>query len=187
MKMDHLAKSLLLDECGRPLDARIRDALSTLAGRFARDFEKIRDEAVITSLFEKAGCAIAKYEDEKGPVERLHSFAWVTLRNLAVSWMRDPANRVELTSVDGEQSSGFLGDRSAHRGTVEEIETDILLKQILSSLSPAEREMVILRQAGFSSQEIAVKRGSSVSAVNTMMCRLKKRLSTVLPKPSRSL
>ena len=47
--------------------------------------------------------------------------------------------------------------------------------------------MVILRQAGFSSQEIAVKRGSSVSAVNTMMCRLKKRLSTVLPKPSRSL
>lgn len=181
MKIDHLAKSPLIDDSGSPLDPRVRLALSGLTARFAREFASIRDAAVVASLFEKAGGAIARHEEVKGPVERLPAFAWIVLRNLAVSWIRSPAGRVELASISGRSGDQFIGNRKSERGTADEIQSDILLRQILSTLSTAEREVVILRKAGFTSKEIAAKRGGSVSAVNTMMCRLKKRLAAVLP------
>ena len=123
--MDHLAKLPLLDESGRPLDARIQSALASLKRRFAREFEQIRDEAVIASIFESAGRSIEKREERNGPIERLYGFAWVVLKNAALSHLRSPSGRIEALSAFGPNGIRLLEDRHAIRGSPEQIEREV--------------------------------------------------------------
>ena len=83
--MEYLRKLRLLDEHGNPLDARIDGVLGGLLQKFRRRFPTIQDEIELTNVFEEAAQKIEKRERLAGPIEKLHAYAWVTLRSLGLS------------------------------------------------------------------------------------------------------
>jgi DNA-directed RNA polymerase specialized sigma24 family protein len=61
-------------------------------------------------------------------------------------------------------------------GSAEQIERDILLREIEGCLTPEEARIFHLKALGFSSDEIARHRGSSVNSVDKVMSRLKQKI-----------
>src|SRR6266542_702349 len=92
--MEHLRKLRLLDENGKPLGTRVEGVLERLLPRFQRQFPTFRDEVTLTEVFEEAGRRIVTREERSGPIEKLHGYAWVTLRSVATSWMRRGSSRL---------------------------------------------------------------------------------------------
>ena len=60
-------------------------------------------------------------------------------------------------------------------GSVEQIERDILLREIEAHLTADEARVFHLKSLGFSSDEIANLRGSSVNSVDKAMSRIKRK------------
>ena len=60
-------------------------------------------------------------------------------------------------------------------GSVEQIERDILLREIEAHLTAEEAWIFHLKSLGFSSEEIAKPRGSSVNSVDKVMSRMKQK------------
>jgi len=75
-----------------------------------------------------------------------------------------------------QDAQALLGGAPATYGTPEEIERNILLREVLATLTEEERLICILKKAGFSSQEIADRRGSSAAAVDTLLSRIKQKV-----------
>src|SRR6516164_3929971 len=93
--MEFSTGSPLLDAFGQPLPDHIQHVLGDLKPRFRRKFSMIRDEVVVTDVLEEAGQRIVDHEATYGAVESLHGFAWVVLRNVAISTLRRPRHLLE--------------------------------------------------------------------------------------------
>ena len=177
--MEHLHLGLL-DSDGKPLTDRIQRALTRLLPRLRRQFPLLQDEVALTEVMEEAGRRIALRETRGGPIDKLHGYAWVTIRSVATSRMRRGSIRLIQKTLEPEASHAQLAAAPAASGTVEEIERAILLREVLDKLSPEEKLVCIWKKAGFSSQEIADHQGRSVTAIDTLFSRAKAKLRKAL-------
>lgn len=179
--MEHLRHFRLLDEHGKPLDSRIEDVLNRLLRKFLKRFPSLRDDLTVTEVFEEAGRKIANRERATGWIERLHGYAWVTLRNAGTSWLRRGSTQIAQHTLSADDSDAALAAMPAGRGTVEEIERGILMEEVMAHLSPEERLVLFLKiKAGFSSEQVARFRGTSVNAVDIIFSRTKRKISRLL-------
>jgi DNA-directed RNA polymerase specialized sigma24 family protein len=90
--------------------------------------------------------------------------------------MRGGASRLDQLTVNSQDAHTLIGGAVATYGTPEEIERHILLREVLATLTEEERLICILKKAGFSSQEIAARRGGSAAAVDTLISRIKQKV-----------
>lgn len=174
--MEQLPTPHLLDEQGQPLSPRIDDALRRLFRKFRKKYPFIRDETEVVEIFEKAGSNIALREAQQGPITKLHGFAWVTLKNVTVSWLRRGSVRVRLASIGGEDSSALLSITPAQEGTPEQIEKAIKLRETREALKEDEWLVCHLKLQGYSAREVGQQRGSSSAAANMVFSRAIRKL-----------
>src|SRR5688500_18659930 len=178
--MEHLRTIGLLDSDGRPFHPRIERVLIQLFTRLRREFPALQDEVTLAEVMEEAGRRIRAREERGGEVERLHGYAWVTVRSVATSRMRLGSTRLIQRSIEPEAAGARLSASRATVGTAEDVERRLLLRELLAKLSREERLVCLWKQAGFSSQEIADHQGRSVEAVDTMFSRAKQKLRMAL-------
>jgi RNA polymerase sigma factor (sigma-70 family) len=183
--MDRPPQFRILDENGQPVSPRIESALVSLVRRLQRDFSIFCDDGVLIETLEEAGRSIAQREAQLGPVERLHSYAWVTLRNLANSRMRGGPGRIVQQTLASEEAQALLVATPARRGTAEEIERRVLLREVLEALTKEERLICLWKKKGLSSREIAARRGGSAAAVDALLTRIRRKVRT-LTEPAAS-
>lgn len=179
--MERLAKKNLglVDAQGTPLSAPIQRALCDLVPRFRREFPTLHDDAVITDILEEAGCRIAEQEKRGTPIERLNAYAWVALRRTAVSRLRRSSMRLASATLGSEQSEAALANVASRLGSAEQIEREIFLEEALSQLSDEERDVVVLKTLGFSSEEIAVSCKADPSRVDSLFHRAKQKIRRI--------
>lgn len=184
--MEHLRTLGLLDSSGKPFAPRIERALGRLLPRLRRQFPALHDDVVLTEVMEEAARRIASREEQAGPIEKLHGYAWVTIRNIATSRMRTGRTRIIQHTLESEAGHAILASVPASSGTVDEIERSILLRELLDTLTHEERQICAWKKAGFSSDQIARHQGRTVLAVDTTFSRIKGKLreSLGLRKPS---
>lgn len=178
--MDHMRALGLLDSNGKPLDDRIERVLAGLLPKLRRRFPNLQDEVALTEVMEEAGRRIAGREARGGPIERLHGYAWVTVRSVATSHMRRPATRLIQHTLASEASQEHIALAPAQYGSPEQMERDILLREALDTLSHEERMVCLWKKAGFSAQEIASTLGRSVPSVDTLFSRAKQKIRQAL-------
>jgi RNA polymerase sigma factor (sigma-70 family) len=178
--MDHSSKFTVLDESGRPIDPRIEHALVSLVPRFRRHYPAFRDDLSIIDILEEAGRKIRVREERRGAIERLHAYAWVTLRTIAASRLRRGEGRLARRTVAAEGGAAAIDGTPARDGGPEEIERSILLRELLERLSPDERLVCMWKKAGYTSQEIGDHRGTSAGAVDTMLSRIRQKVRELM-------
>jgi RNA polymerase sigma factor (sigma-70 family) len=178
--MEHRARIGLLDEAGRPFGPHVDEVLRSFLSKLARDFPALRDEAELAEVLEVAGRKIVERERRDGPIEKLHAFAWVAVRNEATSRLRRGSMRIARATVTGEDAENALSTSHAHVGTPEQIEADILMQELLAQLTPEERLVCAWKRLGFSSKEIAQQQGTTVERVNTFFHRVKQKIRGTL-------
>lgn len=171
----------LINSDGQPFDGRITRVLQKIAPRLRREFPALEDDVVVTEVLEEAGRRIVRQETKAGPVEKLHGFAWVTIRNVAKSRLK--TGREQITRLEA-RGDVFTLPLVAQEGSPEQIERDLLLKEALASLSEEERQICMWKQLGFSTEEIAREQQRSPGAVDTMFCRAKQKLRDMLARPA---
>ena len=176
----------LLDSDGTPFPPRLERVLTQLAARLRREFPALHDEVTVTEVIEEAGRRISRREQRAGPVEKLHGYAWVVIRSVATSHLRLGSTRVMQKTLGSEASSARLAAAPCRTGTAEDIERQVLLRELLAKLSREERLICLWKQAGFSSQEIADHRQRSVVSVDTIFSRAKQKIRRVLGAPDRA-
>ena len=177
--MEHLQAPRLLDERGNPLSTRIETALRSLVPRFRKQFPTVQDELELTEILEKAGTRIARRERQSGPLDKLHAYAWATLRSVFMSWMRRGSHRLTHRTVGSEQSHAILTTLPAQSGTPEQIEQHVLWREAREHLSDWEWTVCSMKIMGYSSAEIGRPRGSSSAAVDMVFSRAKEKLRVV--------
>jgi len=154
--------------------------LNELLPKFRRRFPFLQDDAVAHEVLEEAGQRIASYEERSGSIKKLHGFAWVTVRNVGRSRMRRPSSLVDQATLGPMESAAALSRLPSEVGNQQQIELDILLRQLLDQLTPQERMVALWRKAGFSSKQVAEHLGLTVSAVDTMLFRIRQKLRSSL-------
>jgi RNA polymerase sigma factor (sigma-70 family) len=170
----------LVDSTGRPLPAHIEGVLTRLLPRLRRQFPMLQDDTSLVEVVEEAGRRLCAREGRGGPIEKLHGYAWVTLRSVATSHMRRGSIRLIQSTLEPEASREQIASVPAECGSATRIERDILLREALDTLTPEEKLVCIWKKAGFSSQEIAKFRGRSVVAVDTLFSRAKQKVRSAL-------
>lgn len=178
--MEHMRTLGLLDSNGKPLTDRIREALTGLLPKLRRQFPTLRDDVAVAEVIEEAGRRIASREERAGPIEQLHAYAWVTIRSVATSHLRKPANRLIRDTVGSKAAEIHLAALHASHGSAEQIERDLLIREAMEALSEDERVVCMWKAAGHSAQEIATLQGRSVVAVDTLFSRAKQKLRQAL-------
>jgi len=181
--VEFLARTALLDETGQPLSSHVQQTLRDLAPRLQRFLPTLTDEVLLTEILEEAGRKIRHHEEHVGPIEKLHAYAWVTVKRVATSRMRRSAMRIAKATVESEQTDDVIGTLRANVGSQEQIEADILLEEMLSHMTPEERMLCMWKRLGYSSREIAKEQGTSIERVNTFFFRLKRKIRGVLREP----
>ena len=156
--MEHLQAPRLLDERGNPLSTRVESALRSLVPKFRRQFPAVQDELDLTEILEKAGHRIAAREQRSGPIEKLHAYAWVTLRSVVMSWMRRSSHRLTQQTISSDAAEALLSTLPASSGTAKQIEQHVLLHEAMQSLSEGEWIVCNLKMMGYSSEQIARRR-----------------------------
>jgi RNA polymerase sigma factor (sigma-70 family) len=179
--MEHLRTIGLLDSNGKPLAERIQRVLAYLLPKLRRQYPALReDEIALTEVLEEAGRRIAMREERGGPIEKLHGYAWVTIRCVATSHMRRASTQLIQKTVAAEASDALIAALPAVSGSPEEIERNILMREVSEHLSQEEWVTCLLKLEGFTSQEIAKRHGRSVVAVDTLFSRAKEKLRKAL-------
>ena len=179
--MAHSGKFVLLDAGGKPLDPRIEAVLNDLAPRLRRQFPLLsKDEVVLVDILEEAGRRLTDREKRFGSIEKLHGYAWVTMRRVAAARMRRGAMRLERATLEADDSGAVLSSLASDMGSEEAIERGILLKQVLATLSPEERVLCMWKRAGLSGREIADRLGTSAHAADMLFYRIKEKVRTAL-------
>ena len=79
--------------------------------RLRRQFPALQDEVALTEVMEEAGRRIASREERGGPIEKLHGYAWVTVRSVATSHMRRGSIRLIQKTLDSEASHAQIAVR----------------------------------------------------------------------------
>ena len=174
--MESLRKYGLLDEHGKPLDERLLKALSDLLPRFRRRFPAIQDEVEITEVFEEAARRIEKRERQAGPIDKLRGYAWKALESIGVSTQRRGSMQIRFNSVEPRTGPEIVSRLRAWDGSVEEIERGILLRELEAHMTAEEAWIFQQKALGYSSEDIAKLRGSSVNSVDKVMSRLKHKI-----------
>jgi DNA-directed RNA polymerase specialized sigma24 family protein len=174
--MESLRKLGLLDQQGKPLDDRLLAVLARLFPRFRRRFPALQDEAELTEVFEEAARRIARKEQRSGPLESLWGYAWTALESVGVSWERKGETQVRFRSVDSQTSPAIVAQLRAWDGSVEQIEREILLREFVAHLTPDEASMLEEKSMGFSTADIAKRRGCSENAVDQAMSRIRHKI-----------
>jgi RNA polymerase sigma factor (sigma-70 family) len=177
--MENMRTLGLLDSNGKPLAERIQRALTGLLPKVRRQFPTLRDDLALAEVVEEAGRRIASRE-ERGPIEHLHAYAWVTLRSVATSHARKPSNRLTRDTFGSKAAEIHLAGIQASHGSPEQIERDILMREAMETLSEEERVVCMWKTAGFSAQEIAKFQRRSVVAVDTLFSRAKQKIRQAL-------
>jgi RNA polymerase sigma factor (sigma-70 family) len=181
-EMNDASRPVLVGEDGKPLDHKIQVALHRMMRRIVRQFPALQDEVALVEVMEEAGRRIASREGRSGPLEKLHGYAWVTVRSVATSFMRRSATRLLQKTIDPDASEALLTSAPAVKNTPQDIEQQILLREVLNKLSDDERRICIWKKAGFSSEEIASHLGRSVAGVDTIFSRAKAKLRRLLTR-----
>lgn len=179
-EMNDASRPALVGDDGKPIEDRIQAALYRMMPRIVRQFPALQDEVALVEVMEEAGRRIAGREERSGPLEKLHGYAWVTLRSVAMSYMRRSATRLLQKTVDPAASEALLSSVPAVTSTAHDIEQQILLREVLNRLTVAQRRICIWKRAGFSSEEIASQLGCTVGAVDTIFSRAKAKLRRLL-------
>jgi DNA-directed RNA polymerase specialized sigma24 family protein len=177
--MEHLRTIGLLDSDGQPFHPRIERVLIQLLPRLRREFPLLQDEVGLAEIMEEAGRRI-RHREERGPIERLHGYAWVTVRSIVMSRMRLGSAKLDQKTLDSEAGSARLLATPTSRGTAAEVEQRILLGELLRTLSREERMICLWKKAGFSSQEIALQQQRTVVAIDTIFSRAKEKIRKAL-------
>lgn len=177
--MEHLRTIGLLDSDGQPFQPRIERVLLKLFPRLRREFPALQDEVGLAEVMEEAGRRI-RHREERGPIERLHGYAWVTVRSIAMSRMRLGSSKLDQKTLDPEAGNARLLATPTSRGTAAEVEQAVLLRELLRTLSREERMICLWKKAGFSSQEIALHQRRTVVAVDTIFSRAKLKIRKAL-------
>lgn len=105
--MEHLRTIGLLDSDGQPFHPRIECVLLQLLPRLRREFPSLQDEVGLAEIMEEAGRRI-RHREERGPLERLHGYAWVTVRSIATSRMRLGSSKLHQKTVDSDAGNARL-------------------------------------------------------------------------------
>ena len=174
--MENLRKLGFLDADGKPLDDRLSKVLNALLPRFRRRFPAIQDDVEVTEVFEEAARRITKRERASGPIEKLGGYAWKALESIGVSLQRRGSMQIRFNRVESRTGPDIVSQLRAWDGSVDEIERGILLRQLEEHMTPEEKWIFNLKAFGYSSEEIAKLRGSSVNSVDKVMSRLKHKI-----------
>ena len=84
--------------------------------------------------------------------------------------------QIRVNRVESRTGPDIVSQLRAWDGSVEEIERGILLRQLEEHMTPEEKWIFNLKAFGYSSEEIAKLRGSSVNSVDKVMSRLKQKI-----------
>jgi DNA-directed RNA polymerase specialized sigma24 family protein len=174
-----------LDGDGNPLDERIQSVLRTLRLRFRRQLPRLDDDLFVTEVFEEGGRRIVAHEAEHGRVEDLEAFAWTVVLNVARSRLARSSMRLVTETLSSAASDAVIQGLHARDGTREQIESDILVQEILAHLTPQERDLYFRRAWGHSSREIARACGTTAGNVNTLVYRMNLKIRDLL-QPTRT-
>jgi len=177
--MEHLRTIGLLDSDGQPFHPRIERVLIQLLPRLRREFPSLQDEVGIAEIMEEAGRRI-RHRESRGPIDRLHGYAWVTVRSIATSRMRLGSYKLHQKTLDSDAGNARLLATPTSRGTAAEVEQAVLLRELLQTLSREERMICLWKKAGFSSQEIALHQRRTVVAIDTIFSRAKQKIRKAL-------
>jgi DNA-directed RNA polymerase specialized sigma24 family protein len=177
--MEHLRTIGLLDSDGQPFRPHIERVLIQLLPRLRREFPLLQDEVSLAEVMEEAGRRI-RHREERGPIERLHGYAWVTVRSIATSRMRQGSSKLHQKTLDSDAGNARLLATPSSRGTAAEVEQSVLLRELLRTLSREERMICLWKKAGFSSQEIALHQRRTVVAIDTIFSRAKQKIRKAL-------
>lgn len=178
--MEYPGSSGLLDSNGEPFPDHIQRALVRLSPRLRREFPVLQDDVTLTEVMEEAARRIVARETRRGPIERLHGFAWITVRNIATSRVSRGSMRLIQETLDATAGAARLAVLPSTSGRVEDIERQVLFAQILRPLSSDERTIVLLRRAGYSSAEIAWVQERTVDAIDKVLSRAKQKIRRAL-------
>ena len=178
--MESLRKLGLLDAEGKPVEDRVSRILNALLPRFRRRFPALRDDVEVTEVFEEAARRIAKRERASGPIEKLGGYAWKALESIGVSLQRRSSMQVRFNSIEPRTGEDVVSRLRAWDGSVEEIERGILLRELEAQMTSEEAWIFDQKALGFSSEEIARLRGSSVNSVDKAMSRLKQKIHALI-------
>ncbi|HEU4694291.1 MAG TPA: hypothetical protein VFS23_38250 [Vicinamibacterales bacterium] len=144
-----------------------------------REFPSLQDEVGLAEIMEEAGRRI-RHRERRGPIERLHGYAWVTVRSIATSRMRLGSSKLHQKTLDSDAGNARLLATPTSRGTAAEVEQAVLLRELLQTLSREERMICLWKKAGFSSQEIALHQRRTVVAIDTIFSRAKQKIRKAL-------
>jgi DNA-directed RNA polymerase specialized sigma24 family protein len=175
-----LGTHVLVDDIGNPLSRRLQHVLGAIPLRLRKRFPAFGDDLFVTDVLEEAGRRIVARERASGPVADLDAFAWVTVLNVARSRMRHPSMRLASSMLGSAESQTVLGTLPSTQGSPEQIEADILVREVLAQLSSEERSLCFLKQEGLSSREIARKWSTSIARVNILFYRVKRKIRHAL-------
>lgn len=190
--MEHLRKPGLLDGSGKPFDAHIDDVLSRLLPRLRREFPSLLDDVVLVEVLEEAGRRLAHREQRSGRIEKINGYAWVTIRSIATSRLRQGQARLLQRTVGSDAGDAALSHTAAMHGSPEQIEKGIILREVLALLTRDEQRICLWKLMGFSSQEIAKRRGTTVNAVDLLFFHAKEKIRHTVgvqhsePEPNRT-
>jgi hypothetical protein len=98
----------------------------------------------------------------------------------SIPWLRRDANRVVHRSVDSESSKALLSTLPAQFGSLEAIEQGILIRAAMAHLTEDEWVVCNLKMMGFSDEQIAERRGSTIAATKMVFSRAKRKLRRLL-------
>ena len=102
------------------------------------------------------------------------------MRTVAISRMRRGSLRLIQKTLDSHVSAAVLAATPAAVGSANQIERQILMREIRAKLSDDEWDLFIWKINGHSSREIAQYQGRTVTAVDTIFSRVKQRLRNTL-------
>lgn len=173
--MESVAKDTLLDADGRPLDPRIQAVLRELVPRFRRRFLTLRDEVLITEIFEVAGRRIAEHKATFDSADNPQAFAFRILRTAALERLRHSSMRLERATFGSDAGQSVIDSQPSRYGTSEQIEAHILLDEHLARLTDQERELCMWKKWGHKSREIARELGTSPGYVDNLFYRIKRK------------
>lgn len=169
----------LVDARGIPFPDSIQEVLETLVPRLLRQFSHLNDPVLLVEVLEEAGERILRCQRERGNLRRPYGFAWVTVRNVALSRLSLSRVKMVQRTVSADDAAVHLAALQARDAGPAAIEQSILLREAFAQLSPEEQRVFAWKQAGFSTAWIARRVGKSVAAVNTSFTRAKQRLRRV--------
>jgi DNA-directed RNA polymerase specialized sigma24 family protein len=91
--------------------------------------------------------------------------------------LRTRKSQVARLEARGEE---FVVPLVAQEGSPEQIERDLLLKELLANLSEEEQQIILCKQLGLSTAEIAERQQRTPGAVDVLFYRIKQKFRDLL-------